>query len=312
MLRQVVTQVARGFCMGAADLVPGVSGGTIAFVFGIYQQLIGAIGQGARALARLIRLDVRGALVTLGTVDWGFLIPLLVGIVLAVLSLAHLMERLLEEQPVRMAGLFFGLVIGSLFLTAKFVQRNLRHLATFAAVAAVAFILLGLRSGSVNEPALWFLFVAGAVASCAMILPGISGSFLLLMLGMYDFVLSALNDRELAVLAVFIAGMIAGLSGFSSILHAALRSHADTVLAALVGLIAGSLRVLWPWPDGTQTTTLAAPANDVAIPILLVAVGALAVVALTHVASRTGGMQKSFAGIAADPDRAGRNETSPG
>jgi putative membrane protein len=285
MLRKVPAQIIRGFCMGAADVVPGVSGGTIALVLGIYTQLIDAVREGAVALGRLLKADVGGAIRALRQVDWLFLIPLLAGIGIAILSLAHTIEVLLEEQPVRMAAVFFGLVVGSLAVTARLVRRDPQRLGILAAVAVVTFVVLGLRSGPVADPALAFVLVAGAIAICAMILPGVSGSFLLLMLGMYDYVLGAVNERDLVVLAVFAVGAVAGLAAFSSLLHWALNRHTDVVLAALVGLMAGSLRVLWPWPDGTDGTSLAAPADDVAVPVLLAVVAAAVVVGISRLAT---------------------------
>jgi putative membrane protein len=285
MLRKVPAQVVRGFCMGAADVVPGVSGGTIALVLGIYTQLIDTVREGAVALGRLLKADVGGAVRALRQVDWLFLIPLLAGIGIAILSLAHTIEVLLEEQPVRMAAVFFGLVVGSLAVTARLVRRDPQRLGVLTVVAVITFAVLGLRSGPVADPALWFVLVAGAIAICAMILPGVSGSFLLLMLGMYDYVLGAVNERDLAVLAVFAVGAVAGLASFSSLLHWALNRHTDVVLAALVGLMAGSLRVLWPWPDGTDGTSLAAPADDVAVPVLLALVAAAVVVGISRLAT---------------------------
>jgi putative membrane protein len=282
---KAIVQVVRGFCMGAADVVPGVSGGTIALVLGIYTQLIDAVREGARALGRFAKLDLRGGIEVLRTVPWGFLIPLLAGIGLAILSLAHTIERLLDEEPVRMAGLFLGLVVGSIVVTLELVKRDRQRMLTLGAAAVVTFLVLGLRSGPAADPSLGFVFVAGAVAICAMILPGVSGSFLLLMLGMYDYVLEAVNDRDLAVLGVFLVGAVLGLALFSSALHWALHQHPDTVMAGLVGLMIGSLRVLWPWPEGTGGTTLGLPRDDVVVPIVAAVIGVVVVIGIAHVAS---------------------------
>ncbi len=263
--------------MGAADVVPGVSGGTVALVLGIYTQLIDSVREGAVALGRLLRADVTGALRAIRQIDWLFIIPLLAGIGLAIVTLAHTIEVLLEEHPVHMSGVFFGLVAGSLVVTAPLVRRSRGPLVVLAVVAVATFLLLGLRSGPSDDPPLWFVVIAGAIAICAMILPGISGSFLLLMMGMYDFILGAVTDRDLAVIALFGVGAVAGLASFSSVLHWALNRHTDIVLAGLLGLMAGSLRVLWPWPDGTAGTTLAMPGEPVLAPVLL-AIGACAVV----------------------------------
>jgi putative membrane protein len=285
VLLKVPLQIVRGFCMGAADIVPGVSGGTVALVFGIYEQLVAAVRQGAVALGRLVRLDVKGGITELRRVDWLFLLPLLAGIGLAVLTLAHLIETLLEEQPVRMSAVFFGLVVASIVVAWGYVRRrDARALTVMAVVAAITFVVLGVRSGPVEEPSLPFVFLAGSIAICAMILPGVSGSFLLLMLGVYDSVLGAVNDRDLAVAAVFALGCILGLALFSSLLDWALRHHHDVVMAGLIGLMAGSLRVLWPWPEGTSTTSLGAPDGDWPVALLLGVVAGVVVLLVARVA----------------------------
>lgn len=286
MNRQALAQLVRGFCMGAADVVPGVSGGTVAFVLGIYERLVATIRDGARALARVARLDRRGFVDGLRAVDWAFLLPLLAGIGLAIVSLAHLIERLLDDHPVHMAGLFFGLVLGSIAVALRHVHTHgAGRYAVMVTAAAVTFVVLGLRSGPVEDPNLAFLFLGGVIAVCAMILPGISGSFLLLMLGLYDHVLGLVNDRVVMELGVFAIGAVLGLASFSSLLSWLLAHHHDTVIAALIGIMVGSLRVLWPWPDGTETTELSAPGGDVLAPVLL-GIMALAVVVLVDFIAR--------------------------
>ncbi len=282
---KIPLQIIRGFCMGAADVVPGVSGGTVALVLGIYARLIETVRDGSRALGRLVQLDIPGARAALRAVDWMFLIPLLAGIGLAILSLAHTIEVLLDEQPVRMAGAFLGLVVGSIVVTARLVKPDRQRYLTLAGAAIVTFLVLGLRSGPADDPALYLVFGAGAIAICAMILPGVSGSFLLLMMGMYDYVLGAVNERDLVVVIVFGLGCVLGLAGFSSVLHWALHRHTDTVMAALVGLMIGSLRVLWPWPEGTAGTTLELPRDDVGVPILLAVAGAALVIVVARIAT---------------------------
>lgn len=287
MNRQALAQLVRGFCMGAADVVPGVSGGTVAFVLGIYERLVATIRDGARALARGARLDRRGFVDGLRAVDWAFLLPLLAGIGLAIVSLAHIIERLLDDHPVHMAGLFFGLVLGSIAVALRHVDTpGVGRYAVMVTAAAVTFVVLGLRSGPVEDPNLAFLFLGGVIAVCAMILPGISGSFLLLMLGLYDHVLGLVNDRVLVELGVFTLGAVLGLASFSSLLSWLLAHHHDTVIAALIGIMVGSLRVLWPWPDGTDTTALAGPAGDVLAPVVLGIVAFAVVVLVDFVARR--------------------------
>lgn len=247
----VAMQAVRGFCMGVADIIPGVSGGTIALIFGIYQRLVANIRTGARALGRLVRLDVPGFIDQLKAVEWFFLVPLLGGVGVAFVSLSHLIEDLLHDHPEPMAGLFLGLVAASVVIAWKLVDTWDAQNYTIAGVVTVAaFVGLGYQSGAVTDPSLLQFVGAGAIAICAMILPGISGSFLLLMLGMYAALLNAVNERELTDVGVFMIGAVIGLALFSTLLSWLLETHHDAVLAALVGLMIGSIRVLWPWPHG--------------------------------------------------------------
>ena len=276
--------------MGSADLVPGVSGGTIALVFGIYRRLIDAVRTGSSALGRFVKLDFAGGFSLLKSVEWIFFIPLVLGIGTAVLLLAGPIEHALEVYPVQMAGLFLGLVAGSVVVAWGLIEkRTAARFAVMLGVAVAAFILLGLgasKDAGLADPPLWAYPAAGAVAICAMILPGISGSFILVMLGMYQPVLSAVADRDLFVIAIFALGCVVGLALFSQLLHWALHNHYDTVMAALVGLMLGSVRVLWPWPNGVDSTDLAAPSDFIAITVGLAVVAAAFVVGFNLIATR--------------------------
>lgn len=279
--------------MGAADVVPGVSGGTVALVLAIYHRLIEAIRTGSRALGHFLRLDVSAGLEHLRRVEWLFLLPLLAGIALAVLSLSSLIERLLADHPVSMAGLFLGLVAGSTAVAWQLLtKRDALRLTLLAASTVITWAALGIREattehgGEVEDPALWVFFGSGAIAICAMILPGISGSFLLVTLGMYGAVLGAVNDRDLLAVGAVFLGCVSGLALFSQLLHWALSTHYDTVMAVLIGLMAGSLRVLWPWPRGVDSTAVEAPAGPVLLPVLLVLAGLLLVLVAHEAAKR--------------------------
>lgn len=237
--------------MGVADIVPGVSGGTIALIFGIYNRLVANIRTGAGALGHLLKADISGFMRQLKAVEWGFLIPLVAGVGVAFISLSHLIEDLLHDHPEQMAGLFLGLVAASVIIASRMMQRwDPADYALAGAVTVIAFVVLGFQSGAIAEPAPWQFIGAGAIAICAMILPGISGSFLLLMMGMYAPLLGAVNDREIPDVAVFMVGAVIGLALFSTLLSWLLEHHNDRVLAALIGLMIGSVRVLWPWPAG--------------------------------------------------------------
>lgn len=282
--RGTIRHVAFGLLMGAADVVPGVSGGTIALVCGIYARLIDAVRDGARAAMNLARGRVSEGLRQLREVDWALLVPLLAGIGVAVVSLASVIEHQLEEEPVRIAGLFLGLVLGSVVVSTRLIRRfDTMTPVIIAGVAVAMFLVLGLRQETTAEAAdaasapVWAYPAAATIAICAMILPGVSGSFLLVLMDMYDDVLAAVNDREIGLLLLFILGAVAGLGAFSRLLGWLMDNHHDRVVAVMIGLMLGSVRVLWPWPHGTQTTELAAPADDVLMPVVFAVVG-LAVV----------------------------------
>ena len=281
--------------MGSADIVPGVSGGTVALVLGIYDQLIRNISTGARGLKELLTGDVTAFRATFRSIEWIWLISLLAGILTAVFALSSIIEHLLDNEPVRMAALFLGLILGSIWVALRMLDRiDAASAGLMVGIGVVFFLLLGLRSDThaaddaaeVVTKSWWVFFVAGAIAICAMILPGISGSFLLVMLGMYTEVLGAVNDRNFFVLAVFALGCVVGLGLFSTLLNWLLANYHRLVLAAMIGLMLGSTRVLWPWPGGTGTTTMTLPRDDVAIPLLLVAAGAAVVVVVDLLAVR--------------------------
>lgn len=287
--------------MGAADIVPGVSGGTIALVFGIYEQLLDNVRRGARAIGSLARADLSGFARHLASVQWTFMLPLATGIGAALAVLASVIEGLLETNPEEMAGLFLGLVAGSIVVAWLLLRdRTPSDLGIMAAVGAVTFIALGFQSGPVADPSPLVFFGAGAIAICAMILPGISGSFLLLMMGMYAAVLGAVHDRtasDLVSLAAFALGAVVGLALFSTGLGWLLDRYHNRVLAVLIGLMIGSFRVLWPWPHGVgiisevegesiSGTGLDLPSSDQVLwPTVLATIAFLAVVATARLAA---------------------------
>ena len=295
--RRLVVGLARGVFMGAADVVPGVSGGTIAVVLGIYERLLGAIRGVAGAAGTLLKGDWRAAGRRLAGVDWWLIVPLLAGILGTIVLLASVIETQLEEHPEEMAGLFCGLVAASAVSACRlFEWRGALQVAVMVVSAGATFGLLGLQSGPVADPSLPVLAGAGAIAVCAMILPGISGAFLLLMLGMYGAVINIVTDVRYVDAVVFAAGAAVGLGLFSSVLGWLLDQGRNTVMAVLVGLMFGSLRVLWPWPNGVGVisrhdhevisgTGLAWPgAEEWLAPTAAVVVGFAVVLLLTRLA----------------------------
>lgn len=285
IVRHFKTFVA-GFLMGSADVVPGVSGGTIALVLGIYERLVASVRAGSSALGSLIKGDFTGFRNQLRVVEWPFLLLLLTGILTAVLSLAHLIETQLEEQPVILAAAFFGLVVGSVVVATGLIRQPSRtHIGIVLLVGLALFIVLGFGSDVIaDSPNGLVFFGSGALAICAMILPGISGSLILVLIGMYDAVLGAVNDREFASVGLFTLGAIVGLAIFSQILHLALQRAHDVVLAVLIGLMVGSLRILWPWPDGVAGPLLEAPSGQVPQALLAAIIGFGFVVVIARMA----------------------------
>ena len=293
MFLGIALNVLRGFLMGAADIVPGVSGGTVALVLGIYERLVASVRAGSSALGSFLKLDFSRGRTWLDRVDWPLVGSLVAGIGIAVFALSHLLENLLLDHPIEMASLFLGLVAGSIVVAWRLLTvRDGFRLAIIAGVAIVMFLLLGLREstsgdtvGQIAEPELWAFFIAGSIAIIAMILPGISGSFLLVLLGMYGPVLAAVTSRDFVSLGVFIVGATIGLALFSQVLHWALQHHYNTLIAALIGLMLGSMRVLWPWPRGVDSTALDAPGDGRATS-LAIAVGAFALVLVIDAIAR--------------------------
>ncbi len=299
MIPKVGAQLVRGLLMGAADVVPGVSGGTIALVVGIYETLIDQVRAGAKALGMLARGDLRGFWKQVMGLDFTFLVPLAIGILLAVGGLASVLETQLEENPDEMAGLFFGLVAASVLVGWDLISaRTSTHSAVVLLVAVAIFFVLGFQSGPITDPNPVVLVGAGALAICAMILPGISGSFILLMIGMYTAVIGAVDDRAFGDLALVGIGAVVGLALFSTLLGWLLDHHGDTVMAVMVGLMLGSLRVLWPWPNGVGVisedksevidgTGLELPAGgEIVGPVVLGMIGFVIVMVLAQVGKR--------------------------
>ncbi|MCS6880355.1 MAG: DUF368 domain-containing protein [Oscillochloridaceae bacterium] len=240
-----------GFAMGIADLIPGVSGGTMAFILGIYERLLAAIKAFNLKLLRLIgQFRWREAL---AQIPWGFLIPLGLGIGVAVLSMARLMRYLLENQPVYLFSFFFGLILASIIAVGATVRWRPSSAAALLIGSVGAYFLVGLVPLTMPHDPIT-LFFSGAVAIMAMILPGISGSFILLILGQYAYVLDAVSDLNLLAIIPVALGAVVGLLGFVRLLSWLLRDYHNVTVAVLMGFMVGSLRKIWPWKEVLETT----------------------------------------------------------
>ncbi len=247
--RALFTHFAQGLLMGSADIIPGVSGGTMALIVGIYKNLIAAIGDAATAVLLLVRGRTREAGRQFAALEWSLLLPVVGGIGLAIAIGSLFIPELLDHYPVECRALFFGLVAASLVIPwrERKGHRNW-HYAVAIAGAIVAFILVGLpRSADAADPSLLRVGLTAAVAINAMILPGVSGAFLLEVLGLYRTTLDALRALDVVYVAAFGLGAALGLGAAAKALSWLLDRHHDLTMAVLVGLLAGSLRALWPW-----------------------------------------------------------------
>jgi len=241
----------RGVFMGAADVVPGVSGGTIALLLGIYERLIQNVHACSDTFISFLKRDFIGSKEAFSKIELRFLAPLFLGIFVSFVSLAQVIEMLLEEYPRSTAGFFFGLVAASIVAAFSMIASwKVSFFLWIPCTAIGAFALLGLRAGPIENPSLLVFFVSGAIAICAMILPGVSGSFLLLMVGMYGSLIETINNRYMLELMVFGFGATLSLGFSARVLNWLLKRFRDTLLAFLIGLMIGSLRVIWPWPNG--------------------------------------------------------------
>ena len=265
----------KGACMGAADVIPGVSGGTIAFITGIYDEFVGSI---AHIDKKAIGLFFRGRFKEFWKhINGGFLLSLIAGIGFSVLALAGLMQTLLTDYPIQTWAFFFGLIVAS----SVFILKGISGWRFLEGILLIFGIILGVvvctLSPTQTPDALWFIFLSGAIAICAMILPGISGSFILLILGKYKYIMSCIDScvenvgaiwgssgassdlfwESAAVLAVFLAGAVIGILGFSRFLNWLLaRWHKETLIV-LAGFIIGSLVKVWPWGNAEAAMQVA-------------------------------------------------------
>ncbi|KAB2814895.1 DUF368 domain-containing protein [Phaeocystidibacter luteus] len=235
----------KGLAMGAADVVPGVSGGTIAFITGIYEELIESINRVNLEALRTLKKD--GLKAAWDYINGWFFVSLFVGIGISIASLAKGISWLLVNEPVLLWSFFFGLVFASIFFVGKQVKKwGLPPVVSFILGAVIAYWITILPASGANS-ALWYILLSGSIAICAMILPGISGSFILVLLGSYAVVLEAIHERNLVIIAVFGVGAVVGLLSFARVLKVMFAKYHDLTIALLSGFLLGSLNKIWPW-----------------------------------------------------------------
>jgi len=280
---------AKGFAIGAAGLIPGVSGGTLALVLGIYEDLVEAIRKASDPETLKALLGRRWRSLT-ERLSWQLLLPVGLGALTAVVTISHFMERLLETYPVQVEAFFLGLVAASMVVVARKVHRwSIRLVAGFALGTAAALLLMDLTPAETPNT-LWMLFLSGAVAKCAMVLPGISGAFVLVIFGQYQYALSAVTQRDVLGVLMILVGAVVGLVTFAQVLGWLFRRQRDLTLAVLGGLILGSLWKLWPWREAVEgpSELLAKEVNvlpgawtpEVTVAVVLALIGFVVVVTL--------------------------------
>lgn len=250
---EYILTAVKGACMGAADVIPGVSGGTIAFIMGIYDKFVASL---AAINAEAVKLFFTGKFKEFWRhINGGFLLSLVVGIGISIISLATVMQTLLSDFPIQTWAFFFGLIVASsIFILRGISGWGLREI-LFLIGGVVLGVTICTLSPTQTPDALWFIFLSGAIAICAMILPGISGSFILLILGKYQYILGAVSDLvagqnivdNLLIIGVFAIGAVVGILSFSKLLHWLLSRWHKQVLIILAGFIIGSLVKIWPW-----------------------------------------------------------------
>lgn len=279
-----LVHAARGAAIGLSEVVPGISGGTVAMIVGVYERLITSAGHFVGA-ARLLLTDREAARREFAKIRWDVVLPVLLGMIPAVLVGARVLGPLVEEHPIPTFALFLGMSLAAITVPAAMVGRawTWPRVGLAALVAVVVFLLVGIPPQQVPTH-LALVFLAAAVAVCALALPGLSGSFLLLTVGLYTPTITALNEGQWVYIGVFVAGMVVGLSLFVRVLQHLLEKHHLPTLVVVTGIIAGAVRALWPWQD--EDRTLLAPSGDLTLPVVLFVVGVAVVLGLAWLGRR--------------------------
>lgn len=252
-LKENLVLFAKGVGMGSADVVPGVSGGTIAFITGIYGELLEAIRSfDGTAIRLLFALRLKEFW---KHINGNFLVVLLSGILFAIVALSRIVLFLLENHTELLWSFFFGLIVASAFVVGRKIDRWSLGVIIAGIIGAGIAYFITVASPTQTPETYWFIFLSGAIAICAMILPGISGSFLLVLLAKYEYILGAVRDLQAGVIGAFVLGCATGIMLFSRVLHYMLQNHYNLTVALLSGFMIGSLNKVWPWKTTLQTMT---------------------------------------------------------
>jgi putative membrane protein len=286
---ETLLNFVRGSLIGIAELIPGISGGTIALITGVYKRVIDSAAEAVRGIILLFgfsRSNLEKSTTHFKAMSWSLLIPMLIGMVTAIFVGAGIVEPLLEQYPTITKAAFAGLIAASLFvpITLSGMGWKLIHYLVLLLSAGAAFAFTSIPRAADADPSFIVIVVSAAFAVCALVLPGISGSYLLLALGMYTPTLAAVNDRDFGYLGTFVLGAILGLASFVSLLQWLLANKLKMTMVVMTGLMIGSLRALWPWQS--ETGAIMMPETGFGIELLMFGVGSAIVLGLIVIERR--------------------------
>jgi putative membrane protein len=280
---QLLLNFLRGVLIGIAEIIPGISGGTIALITGVYSRIINSAAEAFKGLGLLVAFSKNNWIQAgsrFRSMSWSMLIPMLIGMVIALFAAAGVVEPLLDQYPTLTKALFAGLIVASLAVPIRLSGGKWRitEYAIALVAAAVAFAFISIPRGADLDPGFFLIAGSAAIAVCALVLPGVSGSYLLLALGMYAPTLAAVNDLDFGYLGTFVLGALVGLGAFVGLLQWLLQHKSRITLVVMTGLMVGSLRALWPWQS--ETGEILAPHSNGLLELALFSTGALVVAAL--------------------------------
>ena len=288
-LIETLLNFLRGSLIGIAELIPGISGGTIALITGVYTRVIDSAAEAVRGIVLIFgfsKTNMAKSATHFKAISWSLLIPMLIGMAIAIFVAAGIVEPLLEQYPTVTKALFAGLIAASLFvpITLSGMGWKLSHYLVLLVSASAAFAFTSIPRAADADPSFLVILVSATFAVCALVLPGISGSYLLLALGIYAPTLAAVNDRDFGYLGTFVLGAIIGLASFVSLLQWLLANKLKMTMVVMTGLMIGSLRALWPWQS--ETGAVLAPHTGFGIELLMFGVGSMIVLSLIVIERR--------------------------